>query len=306
MFAHHPSSHSITSTRSCMLQIGLVSYKRQQHIQKQRGKNIREQTRQRKYCKWNNSRLNLFPHLCSSSFSLLHHAGACTGDSRNTATPRRGRCQMPVVTGRAALAFDLQEFVVKKSCIVDRFSDEKVWGHQHPKHKRQTSSAIIDDNYELKSYKRIGQSYEPSFRLTSSRWSVCHVWVKNLSNFPPTGRVEPYQMDGTGFFRGYSNGYTMWTPKTPNLMLAWCKKSKQSNRKLNASTLLGKKSSINISSNLFRNFCFTLTACAARKLYPTPISMDDTSQCHLMISVSCSSTLGSWLSLLRSFHLDPK
>ena len=72
----------------------------------------------------------------------------------------------------------------------------------------------------------------------------------------------------TVFFRGYSNGYAMWTPKTPNLTLVWCKKSKQSNGKWNASTLF---------SNLFRNFCFTLTACAARKLHQTPISMDDTS-----------------------------
>lgn len=110
----HPPDHAC-SKLDWYLTNGNNRYKNKEE------KHIREQKHQRKYCKWNNSRLNLFPHLCSSSFSLLHHAGACTGDSRNTATPRSGKCQMPVVTGRAALAFDLQEVVVKKSCIVDRF-----------------------------------------------------------------------------------------------------------------------------------------------------------------------------------------
>lgn len=178
----------------------------------------------------------MFPHLCSSSFSLLHHAGACTGDSRNTATPRSGKCQMPVVTGRAALAFDLQKLVVQKSCIVDRCSDEKSGVTNIP--------STRDQPQQQSSMTTMNWSHTNGLDKTMSLHFVSPVQLFVTSEYKTWAiSLQLVVLSHTKWTaQGSSEVTVMVTPceprKTPNLTLVWCKKSKQSNQKLNASTLL--------------------------------------------------------------------
>ncbi len=224
-----------------MLQIGLVSDSRQQKIQKQTKRKKHQRTKTSKITN-EITHLSLFP---TSAVLLL----ACCTMLAHAPVTHGTRQRHEVANAKCPLSPELRRWhsTCRNKILQDQMKAMKSLGS--PTSQAQETNLINNHHrwqmvYELNSYKWIGQNYESSFRLTSSRSSVLPHLSKKPEQFPSNWSCWAIPNASQRF-------ENKWTCKTPNLIRVSWKKIEAKQLEIECLDAVGPISSINSSSNLF-------------------------------------------------------